>query len=53
MILEDSLPGSSRGVSFFVTDFGWSVADRLDDSMVVLRSAIGPDARDFAFFAEP
>ena len=53
VILDDySLPGIKRAVSFFVTNIGWTVADTVDDHMVVLRTATTPDTRDFRFFAE-
>jgi predicted O-methyltransferase YrrM len=53
IILDDyNLPGVRRAVSFFVTILDWTVADVVDDRMAVLRTATGPDTRDFRFFAE-
>ena len=53
IILDDyNLPGIRRAVSFFVTNLDWTVADIVDDRVVVLRTATGPDSRDFRFFAE-
>jgi predicted O-methyltransferase YrrM len=53
IILDDyNLPGIRRAVSFFVTNLDWTVVDIVDDRMVVLRTATGPDSRDFRFFAE-
>lgn len=51
--LDDyNLPDIRRAVSFFVTNLNWTVADIVDDRMVVLRTATDPDSRDFRFFAE-
>lgn len=53
IILDDyNLPGIKRAVSFFVANLDWTVADIVEDRLVVLRTATGPDTRDFRFFAE-
>ena len=53
VILDDfNLPGIKRAVSFFVANIGWTIEDTVDDRMVVLRTAVAPDSRDFRFFAE-
>ncbi len=51
--LDDyNLPGIKRAVSFVVANLEWTVADIVEDRLVVLRTATGPDTRDFRFFAE-